>query len=268
MESLGLLGLLWLLLSGGGGGSTAPSSPRKRWPKTPALPPAGTQTSLPPAPAPWPQVTPAGLPPFPGSGWQYDEPPPLEVQQRAAQLVNALWAQGSGAFKIEQTAGRWIAYRAEMVKAVPANKKGVVAYRLKPTAALPKAPSAPAPRATAPAPAPAERQGSTVLVTPQAPVPPAWSVHTGPATVFSTPAPSAPPSELALPVLRRGIGMPPAKPNADVRVLQQKLRISDDGEFGGDTQKAVMAFQAAHGLAADGVVGPKTWAALFASGQS
>ncbi len=37
-----------------------------------------------------------------------------------------------------------------------------------------------------------------------------------------------------------------------------------DGVFGAKTKKAVMAFQRAQGLDPDGVVGPKTWAALRA----
>ncbi len=36
-----------------------------------------------------------------------------------------------------------------------------------------------------------------------------------------------------------------------------------DGDFGARTQVAVQAFQAAHGLAADGVIGPETWQALL-----
>jgi hypothetical protein len=264
VETLGLLGLLLLVLYK----CRAPSSPGSpHWPSSqpsqpPALPP-GTTTSLPPAAtAPWPQVVPSGLPPFPGSGWVYDEPPPLEVQQRAQQLVSPLWAQGSGAFKVEQTAGRWIAYRAEMVKARPANKKGIVAYRLRATAAAPKAPSA--------APSVPRRP------VPAVPVPPSWnvltSVHPGTATqstpsAQSTPgAPMSAPAELALPVLRYGIGLRPQAPNPDVRVLQQRLHIADDGQFGPGTRSAVLAFQGNHGLTADGIVGPKTWAALFASG--
>ncbi|MGE0225929.1 MAG: peptidoglycan-binding protein [Acetobacteraceae bacterium] len=53
----------------------------------------------------------------------------------------------------------------------------------------------------------------------------------------------------------------------DVMRLQQALiakgaSISADGIFGRATQAAVMAFQAAHGLAVDGVAGPRTLSAL------
>jgi len=88
---------------------------------------------------PWPAAQPSGLPPFPGAGWEYDEPPPAAVQKRAGQLVTELWNKGSGAHRIEQTAGRWIAYRAEMMRS---KKRGVVAYRQKSGAARPAAPAA------------------------------------------------------------------------------------------------------------------------------
>ena len=49
---------------------------------------------------------------------------------------------------------------------------------------------------------------------------------------------------------------------ANVVYLQQKLRITADGIFGNGTRNAVIAFQRSKGLVADGVVGPRTWAAL------
>lgn len=66
------------------------------------------------------------------------------------------------------------------------------------------------------------------------------------------------------PTLRRG-----DKGDA-VRILQTKLaalgfdlgKYGIDGDFGSATEKAVKAFQKAAGLKADGICGPKTWAAL------
>lgn len=67
-----------------------------------------------------------------------------------------------------------------------------------------------------------------------------------------------------VPTLRRGSEM------GDVPLLQSLLNLDAcggaglkvDGIFGAKTEEAVKAFQAAHVLTADGIVGPKTWAVL------
>lgn len=48
----------------------------------------------------------------------------------------------------------------------------------------------------------------------------------------------------------------------DVIALQKKLNLIADGIFGSITDEAVRDFQRSHNLAVDGIVGPKTWAAL------
>jgi peptidoglycan hydrolase-like protein with peptidoglycan-binding domain len=64
------------------------------------------------------------------------------------------------------------------------------------------------------------------------------------------------------PIVRRGQEYPP------VSTLQYLLRahghaIAADGIFGPRTEAAVRAFQASTGLTSDGIVGPHTWAALM-----
>ncbi|MBO7930919.1 DUF3380 domain-containing protein [Burkholderia pseudomallei] len=56
---------------------------------------------------------------------------------------------------------------------------------------------------------------------------------------------------------------------ADVSYLQRQLiaagaRLDTDAIYGSATRDAVMAFQATHGLVADGIAGPKTWSTLSA----
>lgn len=56
------------------------------------------------------------------------------------------------------------------------------------------------------------------------------------------------------PTLRRG------DKHEDVRYIQRKVRVEDDGAFGGETEAALRVFQRNHQLVPDGIVGPKTWA--------
>jgi lysozyme len=62
------------------------------------------------------------------------------------------------------------------------------------------------------------------------------------------------------PVLRKGSGGPGQQPF--VEDLQRRLNVVVDGDFRGETAKAVRAFQRSRRLKADGIVGAKTWAAL------
>ena len=77
-------------------------------------------------------------------------------------------------------------------------------------------------------------------------------------------------------IQRAGSDAPPAtvrqgSQGADVSRLQDRLNelgsdLVADGIFGGKTRAAVVAFQSANGLAADGIVGPMTWNTLLAGG--
>lgn len=48
----------------------------------------------------------------------------------------------------------------------------------------------------------------------------------------------------------------------EVKTLQKKLKLIEDGIFGPLTLEAVLQFQKKSGLSPDGIVGPKTWEAL------
>ena len=57
-------------------------------------------------------------------------------------------------------------------------------------------------------------------------------------------------------------------PASTTIAVQRALGISADGVFGRQTRRAVRAFQAAHGLEVDGIVGPATLGALGVSGAA
>jgi peptidoglycan hydrolase-like protein with peptidoglycan-binding domain len=72
------------------------------------------------------------------------------------------------------------------------------------------------------------------------------------------------------PVLRQGMNS--TWPKAAVRSLQYLLdahgaKLTVDGVFGAGTKAAVAAFQRAHHLTADGVVGTHTWGALIVTAK-
>lgn len=51
----------------------------------------------------------------------------------------------------------------------------------------------------------------------------------------------------------------------DVKKIQEKLGLNNDGEFGARTEKAVKNWQVANGLAADGIVGQSTYEKMFSN---
>ncbi len=55
----------------------------------------------------------------------------------------------------------------------------------------------------------------------------------------------------------------PLSVGPDVEAVQGFLRVTADGKFGETTKAAVVAYQKAHGLDADGVVGDATWKPLL-----
>lgn len=237
------LGAALLLHLTGRRPTSAPPSPPAAPPPTPGtvtMPPREGSPPVPPSkPAetstvPWPQAVPDDLPPFPGAGWVPDEPPGPGVVARANQLLPILWKAGAGTFKVEKTNARWIAYRATQM----GPKRGVVAWRLK------EQPKAPKPT---PAPAPA----APPSVTPVTEIP----------EVTITPAPPI----KGVRTLRL---TSPRMTGTDVTMVQRVLShrgfaVADDGTFGPATDAAVRSFQRREGLTADGIVGPKTWGALF-----
>jgi len=57
-------------------------------------------------------------------------------------------------------------------------------------------------------------------------------------------------------ILKRGLAGEP------VKILQAKLEVPADGEFGPGTETALKAYQQKHGLKVDGIAGPDTFAQM------
>jgi peptidoglycan hydrolase-like protein with peptidoglycan-binding domain len=54
----------------------------------------------------------------------------------------------------------------------------------------------------------------------------------------------------------------------DVVLWQKIISVAPDGKFGPATAAATKTWQATHGLTADGIVGPKSWAAALGGGSA
>jgi peptidoglycan hydrolase-like protein with peptidoglycan-binding domain len=96
------------------------------------------------------------------------------------------------------------------------------------------------------------------------------AAHTVAASVAAAAAPAAT-TQAGWPVLSEGSN--PTWPKVTVRSAQYLLdahgaKLAADGIYGASTKAAVVAFQKAHHLTADGVVGKATWGALIVTVKS
>ncbi|OCC01736.1 hypothetical protein BA190_27635 [Labrys sp. WJW] len=66
-------------------------------------------------------------------------------------------------------------------------------------------------------------------------------------------------------LLKRGCAFPDAVRSLQTDLAALGYRIGVDGDFGSETEKAVLAFQGSHALTADGKVGPATRSAIAAA---
>jgi Putative peptidoglycan binding domain len=95
-------------------------------------------------------------------------------------------------------------------------------------------------------------------------VQPSFSIYRYPGAASTLPGPAGQRARYPGTPLRQGsLGV-------NVRAVQQQLQncgsnLTVDGNFGQRTRDAVIAFQRSRNLPADGIVGPRTWAALFGS---
>lgn len=91
---------------------------------------------------------------------------------------------------------------------------------------------------------------------------------TTPTDTTPSTSPTTPTGDTTVP---QGVTLRPGDSGTEVQALQQALKTvgydpgAIDGDYGPATQAAVVAFQTAEGLSADGVAGPETLTALAAA---
>jgi hypothetical protein len=249
LELVGFYAFLRWIFGGAGDLPQPQPSPLQPAPSPKPIPPPGALDVT------WPSTPPATLPPFP-AGWEYDEPPPLEVQQRAVQLLPQLWAQGSGSRRVELIGGRWITLVAEVVRG---GSKGVTAWRVKG-----QKPGTVAPTADA-----AARMPLRIVQTPPKTYAPATGPAPAPSVYAKAPAAATPATAPTIARTPQAAAAPLAVTTTqDVQSALNTLGVASpplvvDGKAGPLTAAAVKRFQSMHPpLVVDGIAGPLTKAAL------
>ena len=114
-----------------------------------------------------------------------------------------------------------------------------------------------------PAAVPTTRPPLAVAPTAAPVVPPARPpLAAAPVPMPAVPAPPSPPPAASRSTLKQGSSGP------DVILWQKVIGVATDGKFGPGTAVATKTWQTKHGLPADGIVGPKTWAAALGPGSA
>jgi peptidoglycan hydrolase-like protein with peptidoglycan-binding domain len=252
-DPMAILAFLALLdQSNRGGPQSGPPGPPGPSPWQGPIPPPGVLPDVPPSPPvppgpspippmpPWPgpAPVPSTLPPFPGPGWVPDTPSCDAVQARATYWNAILWDQGNKAivrpYVQEQFGGRWLTFAAAWHPGQNGPQTFMATEAWRQATDQPCQPSAPVQP-----PSPSPLGPPPGLVEPY-PGPGSWQTDSGYIGRY----------QAALTWLASSQGRPEWDPKGV------------DGKYGPNTQAAVLAFQAAHGLTQDGECGLQTAIAL------